>query len=259
MSSRRPGVFLASISAVALLAEAGVASAQPYDQSQPPPQGYDQGSPPPGYDQGQPPPGYDQGQPPPGYNQGQPPQQGYDQGPPQGQGGYNEPAPPSGQYAPPPPGVNGGSYDPQAQQYDQDYAQHYSAWAAQYCVDRRNNNTAAGAVIGGVLGSILGSGIAGRGSHFAGAMVGGAVGATAGAAIGSSSTDTTGCPPGYVVAPGAPAFAYAGPYGGPGFYAPAWYNPWVWDGGHWGYRPYRSWYVGHPGYWRHGGGRRWRR
>jgi len=225
MSSRRPGVFLASISAVALLAEAGVASAQPYDQSQPPPQGYDQG-PPPGYNQAPPPPGYNQG-PPPGYNQGQPPQQGYDQGPPQGQGGYNEPAPPSGQYAPPPPGVNGGSYDPQAQQYDQDYAQHYSAWAAQYCVDRRNNNTAAGA--------------------------------TAGAAIGSSSTDTTGCPPGYVVAPGAPAFAYAGPYGGPGFYAPAWYNPWVWDGGHWGYRPYRSWYVGHPGYWRHGGGRRWRR
>jgi len=233
MSSRRSGVILASISAMALLAEAGVASAQPYDQSQPPPQGYDQGSPPPGYDQGQPPPGYDQGQPPPG-----------------------DAAPPQGQYAPPPPGVNGGAYDPRVQQYDQDYASRYSAWAAQYCVDRRNNNTAAGAVIGGVVGSILGSGIAGRGSRFGGAVVGGAVGATAGAAIGSSSTDTAGCPPGYAIASGAPAFAYAGPYVGPGFYAPAWYNPWVWGGGRWTYRPYRSWYVGHPGYWR--GHRRWR-
>jgi hypothetical protein len=218
MSSSFPfkaGVVLASISAAALLADATAASAQPYDQ--PPPPNYDQG-----------------------YNQAPPPD--YDQGYDQGRQGYQD-APPPGQYAPPPPN----SY--QQQQYDQDYGRQYSAWAAQYCVDRRNNNTAAGAVIGGVLGSIIGSGVAGRGSHFAGAVVGGAVGATAGAAIGSSSTDMRGCPPGYIVASGAPAFVYSGGYA-PGFYAPAWYHPWVWSSGRWMYRPYRTWYREHPRYWR---------
>ncbi|HEY5289712.1 MAG TPA: hypothetical protein VIJ59_06725 [Caulobacteraceae bacterium] len=226
MSTRRlatTGMVLASISAVALLADAVGASAQPAP-------GYDQGPPPPSYDQG-PPQGYDQGGPPPGDDSG----------------------PPQGQYAPPPPGANG-AYDSRSQQYDQDYARRYSSWAAQYCVDRRNNNTAAGAIIGGVLGSIIGSGVAGRGEHFGGAVVGGAVGATAGAAIGSSSSNTYGCPNGYVVAAGAPAFYYGGP--GPAVYAPSWYNPWVWAGGQWGYHPYRSWYYRHPGYWR--GHRRWR-
>jgi hypothetical protein len=229
MSTRRSattGLVLASISAAALLGEATVASAQPYDQA-----------PPPGYDQNQPPPGYDQNQPPPDYGQNPPPQ-GYDEGPPPGYG------PPQGQYAPPP--GSAGSYDSQQQQYDQDYAARYSAWAARYCIDRRNNNVAAGSIIGGVLGSIIGSGIAGRGNHFAGAVVGGAVGATAGGAIGASSSSTYGCPPGYVVAAGAPAFAY----GGPVAVGPGWYNPWVWYGGQWTYRPYRSWYYRHPGYWR---------
>jgi outer membrane lipoprotein SlyB len=243
MTTRRrasTGAVLASISAVALLANAFAANAQPasgYDQGQPQ-QGYDQGQPPPGNDQGQPPPGNDQGGPPPGYGQGQSP---------------GDEAPPQGQYAPPPPGAenNGSAYDDQTQQYDRDYAQRYSAWAAQNCVDQRNNNTAAGAIIGGVLGSVLGSGIAGRGSHFAGAVVGGAVGATAGAAIGSSSSSTAGCPPGYVIAAGAPAFYYGGPVG-PVVYAPGWYNPWFWSGGQWVYRPYRYWYWHHPGAWRRG-------
>lgn len=231
MSTRRSattGAVLASISAVALLADAFAASAQPapgYDQA--PPSGYDQNQPPQGYDQG-PPPGYDQNQPPQGYDQGPPP--GYGQGPPQGQ------------YAPPP----GGAYNVQAQQYDRDYAARYSAWAAQNCVDRQHNNAVAGAIIGGVLGSVIGGGIAGRGEHFGGAVVGGAVGATAGAAIGSSSTDTRGCPPGYVIRAGAPAFYY----GGPVVYGPAWYNPWLWSGGRWVYHPYREWY------WRHRGERR---
>ncbi|MGH7022853.1 MAG: hypothetical protein ACREEB_04580 [Caulobacteraceae bacterium] len=233
MSTRRSattGMVLASISAVALLANAFGAAAQPTPD-------YDQGPPPPGYDQGQPPPGDDQG-PPPGYDQGQPPPD------------YDQSGPPPGQYAPPP---GQGAYDAQQEQSDQAYAARYQAWAAQYCVDRRNNNAAAGAIIGGVLGSIIGSGVAGRGAHFGGAVVGGAVGATAGAAIGASSTDTRGCPPGYVIASGAPAFVY----GGPVVYGPAWYNPWVWYGGRWSYRPYRSWYYRHGGHW--GGHRRYHR
>ncbi|HEY7853407.1 MAG TPA: hypothetical protein VIB82_10560 [Caulobacteraceae bacterium] len=224
MTTRRSARFvLASISAVALLAPAASALAQ----------GYDQG-PPPGYDQNQgPPPGYDQNQPPPQ------------------QGDY---APPRGQYAPPPPGANnGGAYDDNTQQYDRDYAQRYSGWAAQNCVDRRNNNTAAGAIIGGVLGAVIGGNVAGRGDQFGGAVVGGALGATAGAAIGSSSTNTTGCPPGYYVRSGAPGFYYDGPYSAPAaVYAPGWYNPWAFVGGQYVYRPYRYWYWNHPTYWRPG-------
>lgn len=222
MSTRRcatTALVLASVSAAALLGEATMASAQPYEQAPPP--GYDQSQPPYGYDQSQPPPDYGQDSPPPGYG------------------------PPQGEYAPPP--GSPGAYSDQLQQYDRDYAGRYSAWAARYCIDRRNNNVAAGSIIGGVLGSILGSGVADRGDHFAGAVVGGALGATAGAAIGASSSDTYGCPPGYVVAVGAPAFYYGG---GPTVVAPGWYNPWVWYGGHWTYRPYRSWYYRHPGYWR---------
>jgi len=227
MSTKRLATVLASISAVAMLADAFAASAQDY---QAPPPGYNQ-APPPDYNQG-PPPGYNQGQPPAGYDQGY--QQGYDQGPPQGQ------------YAPPPPGA-GSSYDPRYQQYDRDYAGRYSTWAAENCIDRRNNNTAAGAIIGGVLGALVGSAAGGRHDRGGGAVVGGVLGAGAGAAIGSSSTDTRGCPPGYYVRAGAPAFYY----GGPALYAPGWYNPWVWGGGHWVYHPYREWYYGHRTYWRH--------
>ena len=227
MSTKRLATVLASISAAALVADALGASAQDYQ------------APPPDYNQA--PPGY-QGQP--GYDQG------YDQGPPQG---YNA-APPQGQYAPPPPGADSRTYDSRNQQYDRDYAARYSAWAAENCVDRRNNNTAAGAIIGGVLGAVIGSGVAGRHEHGEGAVVGGVLGAGAGAAIGSSSTDTRGCPPGYFVRRGAPAFYFAGPAYGPAYWGPAWYQPWVWYGGRWTYRPYREWYYGHPAYW---GGRRY--
>ena len=156
--------------------------------------------------------------------------------------------PPSGQYAPPPDDVDANAaYDAQAQQRDQAYADSYSRWAERYCVRQRENNAASGAVVGGVLGALLGSGIAGRGNHTGGAIVGGAVGATAGAAIGANSGDQSSCPQGYVVTNDAPAFYYQG-YAP--VYGPSWYNPWIFVGGRWTYRPYRSWYYSHPNYWR---------
>jgi hypothetical protein len=177
-----------------------------------------------------------------GYYNGQPP-------PPPPPGGYG---PPPGQAEPPPPG--GQAYDERAQQADQVYAQQYQDWAARYCVDQRNNNVAAGAVIGGVFGALLGAGVAGRHSRGAGAAIGGALGAGTGAAVGASQSNSY-CPPGYVLRAGAPPFAYAGPYyGGPYYGGPGWYNPWVWYGGRWTYYPYRSWY-----WHRHGYGPGWRR
>jgi hypothetical protein len=164
-------------------------------------------------------------------------------------------APPAGQYAPPPPGAeaSGSSYDDQSQQYDRDYADRYSRWAADNCVDRRNNNTAAGAIIGGVLGAIIGSNASGRHDRGAGTVVGGALGATAGAAIGANSGASAACPPGYMVRSGAPVFAYGGPaYPPEVVYGPGWYNPWVWAGGRWVYRPYRYWYWNNRAYWRPG-------
>ncbi len=183
-----------------------------------------------------------------------------DGGPPSGR--YAPPpeqyGPPPGQYAPPPDDYAGSDYDAGARQSDQGYADAYSQWASRYCVDRRNN-AAAGAVIGGVLGAIVGSGVAGRGSHTGGAIVGGALGATAGAAIGSSSDSRSACPPGYDVGPGAPEFYYQG-YAPTVAYGPAWYNPWIFVGGRWSYRPYRSWYYDNRSYWRPGwGGRHGRR
>jgi hypothetical protein len=159
-------------------------------------------------------------------------------------------APPAGQYAPPPAGSEtaGSTYDQRAQQYDRAYADQYSRWAAQNCIDQRNN-TVAGAAIGGVLGAVLGSSVAGHGAHAAGAVAGGALGATAGAVIGSNATNA--CPPGYVVAPGAPAFYDADPaYPVEVVYGPAWYQPWVWVDGRWVYRPYRYWYWTNQAYWR---------
>jgi len=164
-----------------------------------------------------------------------------------------EPAPPQGQYAPPPPGAesSGAVYDYNAQRYDYDYGRRYSQWAARYCVERRSDNAAAGAIIGGVLGAVLGSGLSGRGDHGAGMVVGGALGATTGALIGASSSAPGGCPPGYVLSGGAPAFYYQGPASAV-FWAPSWYNPWVFVGGTWVYHPYRYWYFNHGGYWRPG-------
>lgn len=177
-----------------------------------------------------------------GYPQNGYPQNGYSQGsyPPGSypQGGY-----PQGEAA---------GYSVQAQQADRDYAARYSAWAAQYCVSQRNNNTAAGALIGGILGAVVGAGIGGAsGSAGTGAAIGGGLGVVTGAAVGSSSTPG-GCPPGYVVHAGAPAFAYQGAYYGPpaGYPGAIPYQPWVWTGGRWVYYPYRSWYYAHPAYWR---------
>jgi len=229
--TRTVGVCVAAIAATTMLVDASVAAAQPA-------QGYDnQGQ----YDNSNPPP------PPPDQYGGQNGGQG------NGQYGPDQDVPPQGQYAPPPPGYqdNGASYDNRAQQDDRAYGQRYSQWAAQYCVDRRNNNTAAGAIIGGVFGAVLGAGIAGPRNAGAGALVGGALGAGTGAAIGSSSSAGAGCPPGYVIRAGAPAFYYGG-YGPGVVYAPAWYRPWVWSGGRWTYYPYRSWYWSHRSYWRPG-------
>jgi len=89
------------------------------------------------------------------------------------------------------------------------------------------------------------------------------VGAGTGAAIASSENNATspGCPPGYVVRAGAPAYPYT--YPGYAYAAPGWYQPWVFVGGVWAYRPYpyHAWYYhtyrgpyhggyyrGHPGY-----------
>jgi hypothetical protein len=164
------------------------------------------------------------------------------------QGYPSDSAPPQGQYAPPPPGYEqgGAAYDDQSQQADREYAAQYSQWAARYCVDQHNNNTAAGAIIGGVLGAALGAAAGGRNAG-AGALVGGALGAGTGAAIGASSSGGPGCPPGYVVVAGAPAFYWGGPP--VATWGPAWYHPWVWAGGRWVYHPYRYWYWQHRAYW----------
>jgi hypothetical protein len=122
-------------------------------------------------------------------------------------------------------------------------------------------------VIGGLFGALLGSSIAGRHDRGAGAFVGGVAGAAGGAAIGDSSRNDTspGCPPGYVVRGGAPAFYYEG-YGDTYYYAaPGWYRPWYFYEGRWLYRPYpyHGWYYRHYGYgrpygygYRYGGGYR---
>ncbi|MFI4973933.1 MAG: hypothetical protein ACHP84_05275 [Caulobacterales bacterium] len=181
-----------------------------------------------------------------------PPGQGHDNGPPEqdqgsqpsGQGSYN---------VPPPPGYQrqdaGDEESPEARQQDQRYSYEAERWAARNCVEQRQNNTAAGAVIGGILGAIIGGGLSrgyDRGSSVAaGAVIGG----TAGAAIGhSANADNANCPPGYALRAGAEPF-YPGPvYGEVLYAAPVWYDPWIWYGNHWIYRPYpyhRYWYRTH--------------
>lgn len=164
--------------------------------------------------------------------------------------------PPAGQNAPPPPGYGAdgtATYDQHQQQADEEYAREYEAWAQRYCVNQQANKTAAGAIIGGVLGAGIGAAV----SHnpATGAAIGGAIGAGTGAVAGASQPNY-GCPPGYVVAAGAPAFAYSGPYWGSAvWWAPAWYHPWVWVGGHWYFYPYRWWYWWHGrAWWRPGWG-----
>ncbi|HWF78408.1 MAG TPA: hypothetical protein VN694_14680 [Caulobacteraceae bacterium] len=218
---------------------------------QPPPQ-----QPPPGYNgydqQG----GYDQDQQPPpdynGYNQ-QPGYNGYNQAPPPGFDAYANQAPagydPS-QPPPPPPGYQGAPLSEAQQRADAAYATAAQQWAAQNCV-KSGGNVAAGAVIGGIFGALIGAGVSGYGHTGAGTAIGAAIGGTAGAAIASGQQGATspGCPPGYVLRGGAPGFYYSG-YAGPYMYAaPSWYQPWIWYGGEWLYRPYpyHTWYYGHYG------------
>lgn len=153
---------------------------------------------------------------------------------------------------PPPPGYQASDAQQDASSKaradDDRYSYEAEQWAAQNCVAQRANDSAAGAVIGGLLGAIVGSGLAGRHEHAAGAIVGGGLGAVAGGAIGASASSNPNCPPGYVLAPGAARF-YPGPiYGDVIYAAPAWYDPWMWYGNHWIYRPYpyhRFWYRTH--------------
>lgn len=169
---------------------------------------------------------------------GQAPETGQDQG------HYNVPPPPG--YRP-----NEGQSDSSAQARADDDRYSYEAeqWAARNCVAQRANDTAAGVVIGGILGAIIGAGAAGRYDRGAGAIVGGALGATAGGAIGNAAgASNPNCPPGYVLAPGAAPFYPGSVYGDVIYSAPGWYDPWIWYGGHWIYRPYpyhRYWYRTH--------------
>ena len=186
----------------------------------------------------------------------------------QGSGDY---APPPGDYdtAPdgydgsqPPPPPPGYQPDPRYDNPDQDRLYQASAedWAARNCVQSRGN-AGGGAVVGGLLGALIGSSVAGRGDHGTGAVVGGIAGAFGGAAVGASQANATspGCPPGYVVRSGAPAYYYDGPdYV---YAAPTWYRPWVYYDNRWSYRPYpyhayyyRTWGYGRPGYYGRPGG-----
>jgi hypothetical protein len=176
------------------------------------------------------------------------PSPGPDQPPPPGagqdQGQYNVPPPPGYQ-----PGDAQQEASPQAREQDQRFSYEAERWAARNCVAQHANNTVAGTVIGGVLGAIIGGGLAGRYDRGAGIVAGGALGAVAGGAIGSASANSNpNCPPGYGLASGAAPF-YPGPvYGEEVYVAPGWYDPWIWYGGHWIYRPYpyhHYWYRSH--------------
>lgn len=178
-----------------------------------------------------PPPGYATSAPPAGYATNPPPEPGAPVG-------YDPSQPP-----PPPPGYR--PYGEANSAADQNYAAQAQYWAQQNCV-KAHGDTTAGAVIGGVIGAILGSSLAGRHEGGAGMIVGGALGAGAGAVVakGTNSNATSpGCPPGYVVREGGYAYTYAPPAG---YYyaAPGWYQPWVFVGGSWVYRPYpyHDWY-----------------
>ena len=174
-----------------------------------------------------------------GYQQPPPPPPGY-QGAPQGYQG----APQQGQYQDPalqpPPGYT--AEDAQrdqsqaARDYDRGYAAAAEQWSAANCIRKEENRTAAGAIIGGVLGAVIGSNLAGGRDRGAGAVVGGALGAVAGGAIANNAGP--GCPPGFVLRPGAPAFYYGPPGGVIVYDEPGWYNPWLWYDGRWIYRPY---------------------
>lgn len=242
--------------------QGGPPPAQGYDQQGYGQQGYDQqGYGQQGYDQsgyGQQP-GYGQnGAPPPPGGQGQAQQAYAPPPPPPPPPGYDGTRPP-----PPPPGYQPGPEDAGQRAQDQQYAVYAQQWEQANCV-KAHGNAGEGAAIGGIAGALLGSGLAGRHDRGAGALLGAGAGAIGGAAIASSSSSNAtspGCPPGFVTRNGAPPFAYATAYPAAPAYAyaaPGWYQPWVFYGGIWTYRPYpyHSWYYGHyyrPGFYGRGG------
>ncbi len=234
MSTKRLATVLASISAVAMVADAFAASAQDY---QTPPPGYNQG-----YQQGY------QGQPQP--DQGY--QQGYDQGPPPG---YNNAAPPQGQYAPPRQGRTRG---PATTGTSNTIA---TMPVAIRPGRRRTVSTGAtttpspAPIIGGVLGAVIGlecrrprrarrghgdwrrSWRRGRRRHR------------------QQRHRHSRMPAGLRGPPrGARRSTMPVPPTGSAYWGPSWYQPWVWADGRWVYHPYREWYYRHPTYW---GGRRY--
>jgi len=174
----------------------------------------------------------------------------------QGSDGGIPPPPPPADYdgtqpPPPPPGYSADpAYAPDLSA-DRRYEAYAEDWAANNCV-KSTGNTAGGAVIGGLFGALLGSSIAGYHNRGAGALMGG----IAGAAVGSAQDNATspGCPPGFVMRRGAPAFYYDGWDRGYAYAAPSWYHPWIFVEGRWSYRPYpyRGWYSRY-----YGGGPRW--
>ena len=244
MTASAVGLALLAGTAVDALAQ-GQGYYPPPQQGQYPPAQPDQGQ---GYyppqQQGQYPQGqYPQGQYPqeqyPNPAQQYPPQQQPQQGYPQG---YQAPAPYQDPALQAPPGYTAQDaqrdQSEQARAYDRGYAAAAQQWSTTNCIRQEQNRTAAGAIIGGVLGAVIGSNIAGGRDRGAGAVVGGALGAVAGGAVAQSSGP--GCPPGYVLRPGAPAFYYGPPPGAAVvvYDQPSWYNPWIWYDGAWVYRPY---------------------
>jgi hypothetical protein len=246
------GLTMVAGATVDALAQSAPPPNYPPQGYQPPPQGYQ--PPPQGYpQQGAP----QQGAPPQGYPQQQP--QGYDPNYPPPPAGYNPQGGPNQQLAPPPGYTAQDAQQDAAQRaYDAQYAAAAQSWFQANCIRQEQNRTAAGAIVGGILGAVIGGSVAGRHDRGAGVVVGGALGAVAGGAVANSSGGP-GCPAGYVLRSGAPAFYYAGPPGAVYVYdAPSWYNPWIFYGGSWVYRPYpyHRYYYDHYGRGRYDRGRR---
>jgi len=155
---------------------------------------------------------------------------------PQGYDGRTLPPPPA-DYVPP-------ANSAEQQAADQRYAAEAQRWAAENCV-KSHGNVGEGALVGGILGAIIGGGLGGRHNGGGAMAAGAALGAVGGAAVASSSGGETspGCPPGYSLRSGAPAYSYG--YSDYYYAAPDWYRPWVFEGGIWAYRPYpyHDWYY----------------
>ncbi|WP_223799935.1 hypothetical protein [Sphingomonas nostoxanthinifaciens] len=161
---------------------------------------------------------------------------------------------PAPQYnVPPPPGYQTGSaryvQSERDRVEDDGYAAAAERWASANCIAERKDNATAGAVIGGLIGALAGTGLAGGHDQLPAAVLGAGAGAAAGSTIARNTSP--GCPPGYLVRPAPQPFYPASPPPSVVYVAPSWYDPWIWYGGHWLYRPYpyhRFWFDHH---WRH--------